>query len=107
MANSHDPYADVAEERARQLRRWNAEHDDAHWPTDWMTLLTRQIGDAAEHAIEDRLWWPDGSGYTRDGLHPCLYRAALVRAAAVAIAAIEAFDRRMLDEIPELESKER
>lgn len=73
--------AEVGNERLRQQdgEAYRLEHDDAHSVNDWIALVTRYIGRAADEA--DLYRNPEG------------YRRRLVQAAAIAVAAIESFDR--------------
>ena len=66
----------VVTERFRQRERgYDAEHDDGHGHLDWLDLVTHQV--AAAHRAEDLAG----------------YRERLVRAAALAVAAVEWCDR--------------
>lgn len=70
----------VLAEREKQRGRWSAEHDGRHDALQWAGLLTKYIGravDAAETSQAGR------------------YRDSLVKAAAVALAALESYDRVM------------
>lgn len=83
---------DVLDERARQYGKWGgggqedcAEHDDTHSRGDWLRFVQKQVGLAFVHI--------DGVDDT-DAEHGPRYRARLVKIAALALAAIESFDRR-------------
>lgn len=86
MNGSHDydgnrrvVYEEIGAERARQDEKWGGpEHDDQHDPQTWADILMgrlAKVGEAASNANWGR------------------YRNALIEAAAVAVAGIEAFDR--------------
>jgi hypothetical protein len=77
----------IAEERVRQIGQgYTPEHDDAHTPTFWIGLIGKYLDDA-DHAVVP--------GFGREDMSNIAgYRAALLRAAATATAALEAFDRR-------------
>jgi hypothetical protein len=67
-------YDEVAVERLRQNDLWGgAEHDDLHGPRDWRFFI-------CEHA--------ERAGTIRD------YRKQMIRVAALAIAAVESYDRK-------------
>lgn len=82
---------EIRGERARQFAEWGwqpnngdrdlvaHEHDDQHAPGDWTRFIVRHLG-RAEQGIED------GDRYR--------YRDQLLRVAALAVAAIESFDRK-------------
>lgn len=71
-------YLDIQAEREKQKRKgYRPQHDDDHDPNDWLAILMRE---SAPLGFAD-----DESGE---------YRAALIKVAAVAVAAIEAHDRQ-------------
>jgi len=66
----------IADERRRQDTQWGPDHDDQHQPADWANIIqSRPIG----------LGLSPNSHYARK---------RVLRMAAVAVAAIEAIDRR-------------
>ena len=70
----------LSAERDAQDAKWGGPaHDDGHGPDAWVALLARHLG----LAVND-----GGAGYD-----PARYRRQLVRVAATAVAALEAFDR--------------
>lgn len=72
-------YDDIRIERAKQDLQWGgAEHDDEHTPTEWRSFREKQ---------EDRANAVFSVPFD-------LRRAALVKLAALAVAQIEAMDRR-------------
>lgn len=81
MSATRTVYDDVREERARQDAQWGGRaHDDAHTAADWRGYRMK---------FEDRAQWripPAGRSTTG--------RDALVKIAALAVAQIEALDRR-------------
>ena len=71
-----DIWAEIQEERERQSKNWGgAQHDDQHTPNDWIAFI-------AYHA---------GRGSYRSN-----FRTQMVKVAALAVAAIEAWDRRSI-----------
>jgi hypothetical protein len=69
----------VAERHAQEAEGYTAAWDADHTPDRWLALLCRHLGLAA----------PVG-----DGHEPARYRRQLVRVAALAVAALEAHDRK-------------
>ena len=74
---------DVIAERYKQRGHWTDFHDDEHNAHDWAAILLRYEGLAMQAAEHD----------DREG-----YRLNLVKAAAVALAAIESYDRVALQQ---------
>lgn len=72
---------DVAIERKRQEEKWGTQH---HPPETWLTILTEEIGEAAQEVLTQRF------GEAAKG-HGDL-REELVHAAAVIVAWIEDID---------------
>ena len=72
-----DIYTLIDAERKRQDAGIGHEFDDKNTPSDWVTFITRQASEAAT-AIEN---------------FDSNYRTGMIRAAAICIAAIEAYDR--------------
>jgi quinol monooxygenase YgiN len=71
-------YKDIIDERVRQDKQWGgADHDDEHLPRDW-TMFIEQYTSEAWDKHDD----------------PDAYRKAMVKVAALAIAAIESTDRK-------------
>jgi hypothetical protein len=71
---------EVEMERAYQAAQWSLAHDETHTPNDWIALLTRHAGLAAN----------DGAGKDDEER----FRKQMVRCAALAVAAVGALDRR-------------
>lgn len=84
--------AEVSAERARQDDLWGgAAHDDQHSLADWLVILVRHVGLSAwDGSPEDACHKTEATGK----YDPVRFRRELVRVAAVAVAALEAFDRR-------------
>lgn len=75
-------FDDIAEERAYQLAKWGGqEHDDSHSIRDWITYLLAYLGRA-------------GSRETDWGRNIPKVRELFIKVAALAVAAVEAIDRR-------------
>ena len=66
---------EVVAERGRQDRRWGEQN---HSPVRWLAVLAEEVGEVAEAVL---------------GFDDRRYRAELVQAAAVCVAAIESLDR--------------
>lgn len=75
--------AEIKAERERQDAKWGgAKYDDGHPPEDWVSLL----GDRVEKvSIEIEPWYANRPGE---------YRRRLIQVAAVAVAAVEAWERQ-------------
>lgn len=85
--------AEVSAERERQDSLFGgACHDDTHSATDWVAILIRHLGLAVDDGS------PAGVCFMNDhcaGADPARYRRQMVRVAAVAVAALETFDRKV------------
>lgn len=80
---------DVVDERDRQDAKWGEQN---HGDAIWLAVLIEEVGEAAREILEAR----PVVGYV-DPIPPiatALLRAELVQVAAVAVAWIEAIDRR-------------
>lgn len=71
--------ATVLRERKRQDAKWGVQN---HEPMKWLLILGEEYGEACQAILD------------HSQLEPWSYRYELVQCAAVALAAIEAFDRR-------------
>jgi hypothetical protein len=71
---------EILGERALQANVWPESHDDTHKPWEWLALVTEQAGKAVGEI--------DDAPFVRS------FRSAMLRTAAVILAAIEADDRR-------------
>lgn len=71
--------ADVRVERHRQVQEkgYTPEHDAHHKPYDWLAYLTHEMGEAVS---------------AREQMHREGFRNALIKVAAVAVAAVESMD---------------
>lgn len=67
---------EVAEERSRQDELWGEQN---HTSWQWLAILTEEVGEVAKAINENQ---------------PNDYRDELVQVAAVAVAAVESFDRK-------------
>lgn len=77
LADLEDVLADVASERGRQIKLgYDAAHDDAHSLAELEEQFLTQLHKA------------------RSGTGTSAFRESLVQAAAVAVAAVQSFDRR-------------
>ena len=77
-------YAEVWVERERQRSQWGDTHDDTHNANDWVAYITRYLGEATY----SYLWKDPGQFLKAD------FRTAMVKIAAIAIAAVEFIDRK-------------
>jgi len=66
---------EIAAEMARQDAKWGEQN---HHSMMWLAILMEEVGEVAAAALQER----------KDG-----YRAELIHVAAVAVAAVESFDR--------------
>ncbi len=86
-------FVEVAAERARQDALFGgAEHDDQHSVTHWIAILCRHVGLATDDGSPDNVCLLD---HQLAGHDPARYRRQLVRVAAVAIAALESYERKL------------
>ena len=78
---------EIIQERSKQDERWGEQN---HTPCKWLVILMEEVGEASKAELEQTMLknpW-GGNLYSR-------YREELVHVAAVAVAAIESFDRNM------------
>lgn len=78
---------DVAAERLRQDSRWGEQNHD---PNDYFAILAEEFGEVAKEVVE----WRFGIEKSNRAHRLTTIRAELVQVAAVAVAMIEAIDRR-------------
>jgi hypothetical protein len=72
-------FDEVDTERAMQVAQgYTAEKDDLHSPHAWVALIARHLGLTVEESA---------------GIDPIKFRTQLIKVAALAVAAVEAFDR--------------
>lgn len=75
---------EVLIERRRQENKWGQQDHD---PSRWMIILMEEVGEASVHILESY------SATTVSGK----YRAEMIQVIAVALAAVECFDRLKID----------
>jgi len=93
MSEQNAILLEVVEERRRQDKKWGEQN---HPPCEWIAILTEEVGEAAEEALNIRFQY-ENRGLSITGL-----RAELVQVAAVAVAFIECLDRRTWDKCSEV-----
>ena len=71
---------EISEERERQDALWGTEFDDKNTPNDWLAYIVRYV---AEGGYYGRLEQYD----------PQQFRDFLIKAAALCVAAVEAYER--------------
>lgn len=89
-------YDDIQAERDRQDQQWGgADHDDLHRIRDWSSMVTKQMDRFNEAAVivptSDFTWEQ----------RALLLRERMVKTAALAVACIDAIDRRLVGIMPE------
>lgn len=77
---------DVKHERKRQDAKWGEQN---HKPATWLMILGEEVGEANKAALESLINGQYSPALIRK------YRDEMVHVAAVALAAIESFDRGM------------
>jgi hypothetical protein len=91
------PLESVVYERRRQDEKWGVQNHD---PITWIAILTEEVGEASQEALTLRFHKGKppanpgcvGTEEYLDHVGEC-YRREMIQVAAVAIAAVEAFDR--------------
>ena len=78
MSRLEEVLGEIASERARQDKKWGEQN---HNHDRWLVILMEKVGEVARAAQE-------GHGF--------LYREEMLQVAAVAVAAIESYDRNDL-----------
>ena len=77
-------YEEIERERQRQDEKWGGpEHDDKHGIRDWLSFIVVYLGQGVNR---DSDW----------GRKLSISRYALIQVAALTVAAVEAFDRRIV-----------
>lgn len=71
---------EVFRERTEQVARWGQQN---HSPLRWLPILAEECGEVAKEVADERIQEFNGENYRRE----------LIQTAAVAVAAIEAWDR--------------
>jgi hypothetical protein len=77
----------IGAERGKQLAKWGDQSDRS--PAEWLIILAEEFGEVAKDVYEMTLGKQTGGNE-----HAENYRKELVQVAAVAAAAIEAFDKQ-------------
>ena len=90
----HPVLLEVAHERTRQDAKFPPPPRPDHSATDWLAILSEEVGEAAQEAVEIR-WAPDDDEASR---RTGLLRAELVQVAAVAVAWIEHIDGMAIEQ---------
>lgn len=80
------PLDDVLAERKRQDGKWGEQN---HAPEIWLAILGEEVGEASREVLEYKF----ASEVSQFDEHFKKYRKEMVQVAAVALAAIESFDR--------------
>ena len=75
---------EVTRERFKQEEKWGQQN---HGDFEWMTILGTEYGEACEAALKSSI-------ETASAIHRLQLRTELLQTAAVAVAHIEAIDRR-------------
>ncbi len=76
-------YMEIERERVYQDQKWGGpEHDDAHGVRDWVSFIVAYLG----KAVGRKARWGEKLSFSR---------IALVKVAALCVAALEAFDRKI------------
>lgn len=70
----------ISKERKRQDRLWGSEFDDKNTPNDWVAYITNYVAAGAYDGRHEK--------FTVEG-----FRANLLKAATVCVAAVETIDR--------------
>ena len=81
-----DVLKEITKERLAQEEKWGEQN---HSDFKWMTILGEEYGEACEAALKSSI-------ETASGFHRLQLRTELVQVAAVAVAHIEAIDRRKI-----------
>lgn len=89
-------YDEIKAERERQDQVWGGhERDDRHNAIDWIGYIAKHSAKAAGGSVEildEGHWWTCRMTVDGNGTSP--FRRQMIRVAALAVAAIESFDRR-------------
>lgn len=85
-------WRDILDERLRQDIKHGAVNDLGNTPTDWMTILQEEAGEAAEHALTLR--YQKEQGLTADDVLAAArgFRRELIETIAVGMAIVEQLD---------------
>lgn len=80
---------EIQQERQRQDAKWGEQNHD---PVTWLAILTEEVGEVAEQSLKAASEATNGLDVLASH-HRSLYRQEMMQVAAVAIAALESFDR--------------
>jgi len=89
MKNLNPVLRDIMIERVKQDDKWSEQNHAPEW---WMQILMEEVGEAAK-ALLEASFSVSGKQLKAEPAWLIDYRKELVQVAAVAIAAIESFDR--------------
>jgi NTP pyrophosphatase (non-canonical NTP hydrolase) len=76
MCEYEKTFGEIRNERNRQERSWGVQN---HQPEHWLCILFEEVGEASAAMLKNQM---------------TQYRTEMVQVAAVAVAAIESFDRQ-------------
>lgn len=95
--------AGILNERLRQDDKWGGpEHDDGHVPRDWAAFIIDALGQAMNADTVGLI--PPTGDQRFDKAHE--YRRRMIQVAALAVAAVESFDRKTMNRfVPEEDKK--
>lgn len=79
--------AEIVNERYKQDGQWGEQN---HLPSYWMTILMEEVGEACKNALEA---YPIGDPLRSKKEALNMWRAEMIQVAAVAVAAVECYDR--------------
>lgn len=84
MTQTEQALTEVEKERGHQDTQWGGpEHDDTHAPRDWIAILGKHFGRLERN-------WDEPKAIAH-------FRRQLIKVAAVAVAAVEWCDRRLME----------
>ena len=82
-----DLYVEIADERFHQDKKWGGpDHDSHHTSFEWVGFITHYLGKSIECIINN-------AGKEEHQL--LLFRYNMIKVAALAVAAVEAVDRKL------------
>lgn len=84
-------FSEIKAERGRQEKLYSSRHDDQHSQSDWIAVMVRHLG----LAVDDGMPGSGAVNIHTTASNPARYRRQLVRVAATAFAALEAFERQV------------
>lgn len=90
MKDAYPYFQAICEERARQDAKWGPQdHNNAVW----CAVLTEEVGEACQEVLKERGWLQANERFAAQP-HAERLRVELVQIAAVAVAWLEALDRK-------------